>query len=226
MPPPVVPTPTDELFIAAARNDQLAVRTALERGGDPGAELSNGMTPLHVALDCAGELAVTEELADRGLSEQLLDGVLDRPQPGVEDRLSVVRALLAAGASTSRQDDRGQTPIHCAVQFPVLGVISELLAAGADPGTRDLNGMTPLHLLAIFSDDAAAAEALIDAGADVNAKDGLERRPIDYTGVWEDQVELPAALIRAGASTAGVDKSWRRRVARNMLDRSRDQGKG
>lgn len=222
--PPASPTPTDELFIAVVRNDVLALSLALKAGGNPGAILSNGMTPLHVALDRAGTFSVAREFADRGVPESLRARVQRPPKPGAEDLLLVVRALLAAGASVSKPDKSGETPLHCAATFPVREVVAELLAAGADIRAQDSNGMTPLHLLAMFSDDADAAEALIAAGADVNAVDRLGHRPIDYTGEWQDRTQVPAALIRAGASTAGIDKSWRRRIAKTMLKRSGDQG--
>ena len=63
--------------------------------------------------------------------------------------VSMVRRLLRKTPSlVNAQDDRGSTPLHCAITYFELGVVEELLAHKAELNVQDTNGVTPLHLLA------------------------------------------------------------------------------
>jgi uncharacterized protein len=67
--------------------------------------------------------------------------------------LDVVRALLAAGASTTVRDAHGNTALWTAT-FNSLGrgdLIGELLAHGADPDSLNNSGASPRTLAAMIA---------------------------------------------------------------------------
>lgn len=91
-----------ELHLAAYYGDPEWVVACIAGGLDLDARSHNSYTPLHWAVDmgCVGEM---------------------------DDRVAVVRALVAAGADTTARNARGETPaetaIHSTSQFliPFLG---------------------------------------------------------------------------------------------------------
>lgn len=63
-------------------------------------------------------------------------------------RLAVVRALLAAGASTTNRDFRGSTPLHLVCEAGWRVGMRVLLMAGAPIDATSTAGDTPVHLAA------------------------------------------------------------------------------
>ncbi len=62
--------------------------------------------------------------------------------------VSMVQALIKAGANIEVQDEYGGTPLHVAAGFSETpAVVQALLDAGADPKARDEDGRTPFDLI-------------------------------------------------------------------------------
>jgi uncharacterized protein len=83
-------------------------------------------------------------------------------------RPEIVRILLQAGASPSKQDVEGNAPIFAAATVSDPTSMELLLKAGAKPDTRNRDGSTPL-LLAADIGSLEVAKVLLKYGADVNA---------------------------------------------------------
>lgn len=83
---------------------------------------------------------------------------------------AAVKELLAAGANTELEDDRGRTALSFAVMVRAADVIKLLAAAGANMNAPDAKKDTPLHYALTFK-NAAEAEALLSSGADMFVRD-------------------------------------------------------
>lgn len=96
--------------------------------------------------------------------------------------------LLDHGAVVDALDNRGYTPLHCAVGMNSEVGVKLLLERGADHSIKDpRNGLTLLHEAAARGYLVVTA-ALIDGGADVGVKNNDELIPVDYirTVSWSE----------------------------------------
>ena len=84
-----------------------------------------------------------------------------------EDRLEVVRLLLAKGADVYARDCRGSTPLIAAAEFASLPVLELLVEAGADVATGNHYGRSALHNAA-KREDPAVTKFMIAHGARLN----------------------------------------------------------
>ena len=80
-------------------------------------------------------------------------------------QLSIVNALLSAGADKDKAMDGGFTPLHMAADKGNLEVVKALLSAGADKDKADEEGSTPLYVAA-DEGHLEVVEVLLSAGAD------------------------------------------------------------
>jgi ankyrin repeat protein len=82
--------------------------------------------------------------------------------------------LFDAGAAVDTRDNRGETPLHWAIQGGHKQIVEWLLDHGADIHARDIEGHTPLHTAVIrFGgsgiDKKALVELLLRRGANLTA---------------------------------------------------------
>ena len=117
-----------------------------------------------------------------------------------------VAALFAAAANLNARDFLGHTPLHLAVNTPLLDrsvdAVVALLAAGADPNARNNNGETPLHR----ADSANDVTPLLAAGANLNARDNVGETPLhEATAERSRSADVAAALLAAGADPNARD---------------------
>jgi ankyrin repeat protein len=178
---------------------------------DPGARDAVGRSPLHRAVAFA-DLAKVEALLDAGADVN--DGVRsdepinsnwgDTPLhiAAQDGREQIVRLLIARGADVNRANDRGNTPLHRAVEYP--GVVTALLDAGAKPNAPDAQGRTPLHWAAIGGANSTMT-VLLARGADVKAVDLQGQTALHYAA-REGNTAAIAALIGAGADPSAADR--------------------
>lgn len=130
------------LLEAAAHPRTIAV--LLRHGADPEACMRDGESLLHRGASQAASITLHLQLAGKYLHTPGRHGRTPLFGATIAGNLSVLAALLAAGAQVDARDSDGQTPLHIAALYPRAGILDALLAAGADPHARDNNGRTPL----------------------------------------------------------------------------------
>jgi len=96
------------------------------------------------------------------------------PDDSEADRISLVQAMLAHGATVELRGELGFTPLMCGVSSHCLEIVRLLLARGAVVNSRDDLGETALCHAIVYSVDADTVQYLLMHGADPNiaTKDG------------------------------------------------------
>ena len=81
------------------------------------------------------------------------------------------------------------------------------LDSGANPMARvGHSGETPLHLAAVYSDDPAVVQAMLDAGADPNVRDRWLETPLHWAVQYNRApVGVLNALLDAGADASAIN---------------------
>ena len=160
----------------AARHGEAAVMEALvDLGANVASVDGQGRNAMYYAA--SGE--AVRFLAARGLSIQG-DGVRDSPLlcACCDGHVDAVRAFAELGADLSYQGKKGNTALHCAVQFAqedvAVAMARVLLAAGADVKAVNDKGQSPPHTVV----HAACVDVLLEGGADLEARDWKDRTPI------------------------------------------------
>ncbi|MFA6534698.1 MAG: ankyrin repeat domain-containing protein [Candidatus Babeliales bacterium] len=105
----------------------------------------------------------------------------------------------------NRSNNKGQTPLHLAIDSKDTEIIVILLGAGANINEQDNNGNTPLFS-ACWIGTEETIKMLIDAGANVNMQNYKGHTPL-HVAVWNDQINTLEALLRAGADFNISDKN-------------------
>ena len=146
------------LLLAAQNDDATSVQKLLDEGADVNAKLDgksaheylNGGTALHHAVQC-GRVNIVQLLVDNGADVNVLsDAVRPWPHPPGATPLCIasrmfhpakdietVQILLAHGADPNIPNEKGQMPLHIAVnlskqQYHADAVVKLLLGHGAD----------------------------------------------------------------------------------------------
>ena len=229
----------------ATENEDASVLAALL---DVGAELEvrnrRGHTPLHTAVS-NGNLAAMTALLDAGADiEADAGGFYGTPLThaalritgSVEERnavtITLMEALLAAGADVNGVDERGDTPLLKVLRNGNLGgsytvgaiadavadLALALLAAGADPGPQGGSGSTPLHEAAEY-EHPVLVQALLDAGADPNVRNRYGNSPL-HQAARSGSVDIIDPLVNAGAEVNGRNQSGMSPLHRAVLSGS------
>lgn len=138
------------------------------------------------------ELGVTVDVQDVDGATPLFEAARN----GLE---SIVRILIAGGATPHMAVASGDTPLTCAAAEACVGMLRQLVEAGADvtyihPRSKE----TPLHFALLArkreEDVVAACNVLIQAGADVSAIDAEGRSPISSAAEMKKQELVCFAL--------------------------------
>jgi len=116
--------------------------------------------------------------------------------------ISLIDALLEAGADINKTDALGNTPLHhaCHDNEVNVDVISHLISKGADINVRncsDERGRTPLHK-AVIEGNYEKTEVLLEAGADIDPLDG-DGHSAYVMAIILDFMEIAGMLIENGA---------------------------
>lgn len=91
-----------------------------------------------------------------------------------------VAYLISTGANVNATDDKGDTSLHVANDFPIVKILVE---AGADINAKNKDGDTPLHMAAKHG-DARVCQYLIDNGANVNVTNNKKQYPIHFAAYY------------------------------------------
>lgn len=100
-----------------------------------------------------------------------------------------------------------ESGLHIAVLKKRLDWVGQLLRLKANANARDAKGQTPLQV-AVNSNFASGALALIGAGALVNERNNVGETPL-ITALHNRNAELVKALVAAGANADQADNSGR-----------------
>ncbi|CAN8178118.1 unnamed protein product [Coccothraustes coccothraustes] len=185
-PPPLLPPP----YLGVPPEPPLAAAIAAATRQD-----EDGDTPLHIAV-AQGALAVARRLVALFL-RGARPGRLQQPEtdpaaPGViTGQVSLVRLLVAHGASPMCPDRLGRTCAH-------LACGSHLPGGGATAGPTPPR-LTPLHV-AVASGSRESVLLLLEHGADVDAGDIKSGRSPLLHAVESDSLEMAQLLLQHGAS--------------------------
>lgn len=137
------------LLAAAQAGNDAVVSALLENGSAPdGEDWETSIFLSDVILAAGGVANSSTSLATDANSSSSFGGdgfttPLHLAASG--GHLSMVKALVRAGADTDVEDENGDTPLHLAVFRGFEQVVEELVTAGASVNTIDAEGETPLH---------------------------------------------------------------------------------
>ena len=165
------------LLLAARKNYWEVSQLLIELGADFNARDDRGNTPLHEAVRNRNEATCTLLIA-RGADMYAENRYDDTP----------IGIAFAAGAETVdwfiqgnsifARDDRGNTPLHIAIQSNASEEIIRLfIKKGADVDSRNNRINTPLHI-AFQTNNKTAVEILVQAGADLFSRNGEGNSPL------------------------------------------------
>jgi len=191
----------------------------IERGVRVDLQDTEGKTAMHLAI-CAGDDGgfvwyLVEKGADYRIADkQGCDGLLLATQMG---RRRVFQFLLGQGAQGGRQDKKGMTALHHAVQRGDVEMVRGLVAGGKSlVDTQEENGNSALHF-ASGKGRHLMVEMLVEAGANVNLcnKDGATALHLamigegQATGDTQEAVAIMRKLIAAKADL-NIQDNWKR----------------
>ncbi|OQA06172.1 MAG: Phosphocholine transferase AnkX [bacterium ADurb.Bin374] len=124
--------------------------------------------------------------------------------------VSIVRALLNAGADVNARNPQDITPLHLAAWDGNADIVSLLLEHGADIDRRNHRneGMSALDLAAMTG-SAEVVRILIEHGADPRRGDPVNRvTPLHLAAAW-DQTKAADELLRGGSDLNARDARGR-----------------
>jgi ankyrin repeat protein len=179
---------------------------------DPHARNDDGLTSLHYAA-MNGDAAALRRLLDAGgdvnarvqttVNAPATNGDTPLHLAAKDGQLAAVQLLLERGADPNAINDRGDAPLHMAVEFPAVARL--LVERGANIDLADAAGRTPLHW--------AARDARASAGVQLLLDDGAKPQPVDRDGqtplhdaARAGHADAIAALIKGGADADATDR--------------------
>jgi len=195
------------LHIAAALNDEAAVRILLKAGADMTAQDYAGATPFFYAArnERAGALNVMLEAGASVRETWAANAETPIHWAARSGSAACVKALVEAGADLNALNKRGLTLMHQAVsQWEEHDeVVKLLLSYGVSATQPDANGSTPLHLAALHGLNASATLLLVHH-ADPNATNKRGQTPLHYA-MENHHASFAALLCEAGADVNAHD---------------------
>jgi len=203
----------DDFTSAVWKNDVAAAKRALDQGASPNTPLSDGSTPLVVAV-AFGRADLAELLISHGADVNARGGPKELQVPplgmaATTGSVEMAELLLNRGADLEAADSIGSTPIDEAAGQDRLKMVALLASRGANVNAKNSEGSTPLHFAA-FNGHADVVRLLLALGADPWAKNGDGQTPYDIAAQSDklsaaDKADVLAALgpsVRPAAATS------------------------
>ena len=104
----------------------------------------------------------------------------------------LVGTLVEKGADVNRGNEKGVTPLMCAINGNNTGIFRLFLEKGADVNAKTNSGMTALMVAALMG-KIDFVKLMIEAGADINATSKCGKKASDYAREGEND-EIAALL--------------------------------
>ena len=201
---------SDQLLLAAKTGKDALIVNLLEKNAKPNVQDCNGTTPLIMAaqnghVDAVNTLLfwgiTTIDMTDN-MGRTALIAAIDKAP---ESQITIVNALLAAGACIDKKNNNGETALMLAAKHGCVAVVDALLKVPMiNVDEKDSNGETAL-MRAAEGSHWHVVNILIDAGADINAKNnnGYTVLILAIEERWRDGAVK--ALITRGANLDAED---------------------
>ena len=182
------------IYLAVGAGNRAMVDLLINRGAVVNRDCEYGRTALYRAVQ-EGFQSITELLLEHHAEvnvSDIRDGSTPLHMAVIYGRSKFVSLLLAAGAQANLENKEWRTPLSLAVENGSLEIVNVLLSAKADPnaGHKDV----PL-LTAIYKNNPAAAEVLLQAGANPNRKSLIHWSMRFDGGYYPDGVEITPLLL-------------------------------
>jgi len=199
-------------------------------------------SPLHQAV-CDGSLEEVQRLLQDTFNQG--DGALNRADEGgflplhsacclmismkdenFKSATKIVSCLLDAGANISKEDAKGNTPLHWAARACDIEVVSLLLSKNASINAQNCDGETPLHFcMRTGSSGIEVMKLLVDNGAKAELANKSSKRALDVTSEgFADESDSLVELFRQAEQNKvkkAIAKEYRKAV-RECLPETRE----
>lgn len=167
----------EDFFQAVAKDDDIALRTVLQRGMDPNSRSPEGQTALHLALrdksPRVAELLWTSPTLD--VDAVNASGETPLMMAALHGHFGWAQRLIERGAKIHRE---GWSPLHYAATGPEPRIVALLLDRGAPVNAPSPNRSTPLMMAARYGVEASV-DLLLARGADKGLRND---RDLDASG--------------------------------------------
>jgi ankyrin repeat protein len=186
----------DDFFAAIVSDDEVVVKTLLQRGFDPNTIDPAGQHGLILALK-SQSLKVTAVLAQsRGIKIEVRNKADESPLmlAALVGDLPLSRLLIEKDADVNKP---GWTPLHYAATNGHVDVMNLLLDENAYIDAASPNGTTPLMMAAQYG-TPPAVKLLLEAGADPLLKNdqGLSALEFANLGSRTESARIISAFVR------------------------------
>jgi ankyrin repeat protein len=192
-----------KLLDAAARSSGLRIKRLIEKGADPNAIATNGMTALMVVAQKNNFVDSVEVLLEAGARVEATlpgGGTAYLFAASSNKHPEILKALVKGGANVHATTDTGENAlIYAIVHNRDYAMAKAVLAAGTSVDHKDVRGATALMHAVGNQVDIQKIEVLLDAGAVPNLKDKLGATAIYYSASNNPSLEVMLALLNAGA---------------------------
>ncbi|KFY46704.1 hypothetical protein V494_00368 [Pseudogymnoascus sp. VKM F-4513 (FW-928)] len=200
------------LHAAAEAGDVEVISALLEAGLCLGDDPTDGITPLHQAVE-SGSLHSVQMLLKANADVDTPDpnnGRTPLLQAAARAHASIVEVLLEAGSSVEVIDETGSSFLHCAAKGGHIAIVDlalNALEAGNYIVKTDENGLIPLHIAIEegFVDVVTKFLAFPDASDQVKARTKARERTPLHLAAKQGSIEVVTLLLKIDSEVDLVD---------------------
>lgn len=194
------------LIYAIQRGNQEAARLLLQNPTLAACKDTNGVTPLHAAIEYHFPASIVKQLVELSSEVNDVDNKGETPlyRASWYGQTEIVEYLLAEkNADPNVRNVRGLTAMHAAAD--TTSTLQALISHEASIDATDNRGWPPLFH-AVYRQKEDCVKALVNAGASINIKN-KEGQSALHLAEWVRNPRLSEILLEAGADAAAADLS-------------------